>query len=163
MELTVDGTHDVLEGEVVAVAAAPDSSSTSSGFRVTIGFAEPDADVLRNGSTGSVTITTDGATAALTVPTSAVAVSDDRHTVTALLSDGTTRSVTVEVGVIGAERTQITSGLSEGDRVVLADLDEALPSSATESTTTGSSVERQGTNGGFPSPPSGFGGGPPGG
>lgn len=161
--LTPDGTHSALAGTVVAVAATPTTSSGSSssaGFRVTIGIKDPDADVLRNGSTGTVTITTDQATRALTVPTSAVTTRGARRTVTTLRSDGSTRNVPVEVGVVGPKRTQITDGLSAGSVVVLADLDEPLPSSATDTTSSSSSRKRSGQAQGFLSPPAGFGGRP---
>jgi hypothetical protein len=95
---------------------------------------------------------------ALAVPTSAVTTLGDQHTVTVF--DGTTTSTTrVQIGAIGATWTQVTSGVTAGQRVVVADLDEPLPSSATTATT--------GTNsrGGFGLPggaPGGFpAGGPP--
>ncbi|MEZ5320640.1 MAG: HlyD family efflux transporter periplasmic adaptor subunit [Microthrixaceae bacterium] len=168
-EVTPDGSRRSLHGEVVGVAATPNPSSGSSagsGFRVTIGFAEPDADILRNGATASLTITTGAATRALSVPTSAVTTRGERHTVTVLRSDGTTDDVTVGVGVVGTSRTQITRGVSAGDRVVLADLDAALPSAATQTNTTSGAGSGRGSNnggpgGGFSTPP-GFGGRGPG-
>ncbi len=166
-QLTPDGTHQVLHGKVVAVAATPNASSSGSssgsGFRVTVGLTDPAVDTLRNGGTGSLTITTGGATRALSVPTSAVTTRNGRHTVTVLGFDATTSNTSVQVGVVGGERTQITSGLSAGDRVVLADLDQPLPSSATDATGRTSTGNRSGqSGGGFPAPPAGFGGGPPG-
>ena len=47
-----------------------------------------------------------------------------------LASDQVT-STRVEVGAVGPERTQITTGLKAGQRVVLADFSAALPSSST--------------------------------
>jgi multidrug efflux pump subunit AcrA (membrane-fusion protein) len=56
---------------------------------------------------------------ALTVPTSAVSTTNGSHFVT-VLANGKTTSVRVEVGVVGAQTTQITSGLQRGQTVVPA-------------------------------------------
>ena len=66
------------------------------------------------------------------MPTSAVHADNGQHSVTVL--DGTTtRDVDVEIGAIGAAWTEITVGLDAGSVVVLADLDEPLPGTATDS------------------------------
>ena len=47
--------------------------------------------------------------------------------------DGTaTEPVAVQVGVVGTTWTEITAGLTAGQQVVLADLGEPLPGSATD-------------------------------
>jgi hypothetical protein len=68
-----------------------------------------------------------------------------------------TTEVTVEVGAIGSTWTEVRSGLEAGQQVVLADLSEPLPGTATESNDTDGAGGFQG------GPPGGFGGGPPGG
>lgn len=138
-----DSGEEELDGEVVAIGVAANAGS----FPVTIGL-NGDTSGLGNGSTSSVDITTDAADDVLAVPTSAITVDGD--TATVQVPDGDqTRAVTVEIGAIGATWTEVTSGLEEGDTVVLADLDEALPGSATD--TSGSNT----TFG-----PGDFGGGP---
>jgi hypothetical protein len=67
---------------------------------------------------------------ALSVPTSAVHTVGTFHTVT-VLTNGKPTTVRVQVGTIGAERTEITSGLAAGQVVVLADLGAAIPSAGT--------------------------------
>ena len=161
-----DGSDAVIEGEVVAVAAVPDDDATTTSYRVTIGF-EGDADELGNGTIGSVTIVTDDVRSALAVPTSAVTWTDGRATVQVVV-DGLATASAVEVGAIGAQWTEILSGVAEGDDVVLADPADALPGAATESTqdATAGAGGGTGAGGGFPSgggfptggPPSGFGG-----
>lgn len=150
-----DGSAEALDGEVVAISPVPDSDSTT--YRVTIGLTDPAAE-LDSGTTGSVAIVTADARDALAVPASAVHV-DARGATVTVVRDGSTDEVRVGVGVTGADWIEITSGLSEGDEVVLADLAEPLPGSATDSTTAagdaGDVAELFG-GGGFP-------GGPPGG
>jgi hypothetical protein len=53
-----------------------------------------------------------------------------------VLRDGSPVDVEVERGAVGTELTEITSGLSEGDVVVLADLSQQL-SSGDEETSSG--------------------------
>ena len=150
--LVPDGSDLSLAGQVTAISSTPDDDASTTSFRVTVGLTDPGAD-LRNGATGTVTITTDGAVRVLAVPTSAVAVDGDRHTVTVLTGSGT-EDIAVQVGVVGAEWTEITGGLEEGRRVVLADLDEALPGAATDT----SDPAGASPTGGFPGggPPAGF-------
>jgi hypothetical protein len=68
----------------------------------------------------------------LTVPTSAVHVDGTDATVQ-VLKDGTPTSVTVERGAVGAERTEIVSGVALGDEVVLADTAQPIDSGSSSS------------------------------
>lgn len=157
-----DGGSEALDGTVVAISGTPDAESTTTSYRVTIGLSDPAVE-LGNGSTGTVTITTDGATSALAVPTSAVSTDGDRATVT-VLDGASTEEVAVTVGAVGEEWTQIVDGVSDGQTVVLADLDADLPSSATSTSSSGSTGTTGSGSGGFTGgPPSGMGGmgGPP--
>ena len=116
-----------------------------------IGLDDPGAD-LDNGSTGSISIVTESSRAGLAVPTSAVTTIGDRHVVTVL--DGTTTEpVPVEVGVVGDVWTEITDGLRAGQEVVLADLAEPLPGSATESSGNGTDLRVPGGFNGGGGPP----------
>lgn len=149
-----DGRAEALDGEVVAISPVPDSDTTT--YRVTIGLADAGVE-LDSGTTGSVAIVTADARDALAVPSSAVHV-DARGATVTVVRDGSPEEVRVDVGVTGSDWIEITSGLSEGDEVVLADLAEPLPGSATDSSaTTGSAGGASEMFGG------GFPGGPPGG
>ena len=144
-----DGSSQNLAGKVVSISAQPDSSSSSTAYRVVVGLDNPTAK-LDNGSTGTVEIVTGVAKMALAVPTSAVTTSGTRHTVQ-VVSDGATRRVSVEVGVTGDRWIEITGGLSEGQHVVLANPAEPLPGSATSSSNSSkASVPSFGGAGGFP-------------
>lgn len=146
-----DAGGDVLDGEVVAIGVAANAGS----FPVTIGI-HGDTSGLGNGSTASVGIMTAAAEDVLAVPTSAVTVDGDVATVEVRAGDGT-ETVTVEIGAIGSTWIETTSGLEEGQEVVLADLDEPLPGSATD--TSGSNLATGVPGGGFSGGPFG----PPGG
>jgi HlyD family secretion protein len=152
-----DGSDDELAGEVVAVAPVPDTDTTS--YRVTIGLEDPEP-ALASGTTGTVSIVTAASSAALAVPSSAVHT-DQRGSSVTVLRDGATEQQRVEVGVGAGDWIEIASGLSEGDVVVLADLAEPLPTSATEATgSTGAGggaggPQLPGGAGGFPAGPGG--------
>jgi multidrug efflux pump subunit AcrA (membrane-fusion protein) len=115
---------------------APASSGNSGVFyRVVVGLTDPKAK-LDSGTIGTVSILTNEAKSALAVPTSAVTTAGTRHTVT-LMRNGKPTVVTIGVGVVGAVWTQVTSGLTGGEHIVLADLSSPLPGSATASSGSG--------------------------
>jgi HlyD family secretion protein len=149
--VTPDGSGTPIGGEVVNVGIVGSTDGASTTYPVTIGLTGDSSD-MRSGSIASVAISTDDATWALAVPTSAVHAGQGGDTVT-VLEDGTTSEVDVTVGAVGAEWTEITDGLESGQVVVLADLDEPLPGTATDgSGESGSDGGLAGTGG----PPGGF-------
>ena len=150
--MTPDGSETALDGEVVSVGVAGTSSGASTTYPVVVSLADDDTgdgdgdgDDLRNGATASVAIVTDEAGDALTVPTSAVHVEGGVSTV-AVLEDGTPSDVEVQVGAVGPEWAEIADGVEAGDVVVLADLDEPLPGSATDGSSSSTGTF---TRGGF--------------
>ena len=144
-----DGRSAPIEGKVVAISEAPDSTSSSSTttYRVTVALDHPEDD-LRNGGTATIAIITKQATSALAVPTSAVSASGTRRTVT-VLDGSTTTQVQVGVGVVGDTWTEITSGLP-GQTVVLATVTKPLPDSATSGSNTNGGATFFGGGGGGP-------------
>ncbi|MCB0961901.1 MAG: HlyD family efflux transporter periplasmic adaptor subunit [Acidimicrobiales bacterium] len=146
--VTPDGADEPLAGEIVRIGVTPDTSSITPTYDVTIGFAG-DTSALRNGSTASVAIVTDAVDQALAVPTSAVAVDGDQASVQTL-DDGEPTTTEVEIGAIGQSWIEITDGLTQGDEIVLADLDEPLPGSATDGS--GATTNGPGGFGGFGGP-----------
>jgi HlyD family secretion protein len=73
---------------------------------------------LRNGQTAQAAVLTNEVDDVLTVPNSAVRRQGTRSTVTVLGFDGP-RTVEFQPGVVGDDRTQVLSGLSAGDEVVV--------------------------------------------
>lgn len=146
-------------GRVSAIGLAPESSddeSASTTYRVTVRL---DGDVAApEGSAASVALVTGTASGVVTVPTSAVTRrTATSGTVQVLGDDGEVTRTQVTLGPVSGTAVAVTEGLEAGARVVLADLDAALPSS-------GSSDVRSITGGGRGRVPSGGGampGGPP--
>lgn len=129
--LVADGSTESVSGEVVQISAVPAETNTTT-YRVTVGL-DDQTSTMRNGNIGNIGIVTGTAESAIAVPTSAVSLDGTSHTVTVVNDDARLTTLTVQVGVVGGTWTEIISGdLSIGQQVVLADLDEPLPGSATE-------------------------------
>ncbi len=124
-----DATDRPLSGTVSSIGALPVSSSGSTDYPVTVALGSAGLP-LGSGGSAQVTITVRTAAATVTVPTSAIHTFGSRHLVDRLVG-GSVVTTVVGVGVVGPTRTQITSGLSDGSQVVLADLNAPLPVSNT--------------------------------
>lgn len=128
-----DGAKTPLPGKVVRVGVAGTSDGTTMTYPVVVGLTGSTSG-LSNGALASVAIVTGVATNALAIPTSAITTDGNGHTVT-VLQGGKTHSVAVQIGALGQTWTQLTGGLHAGQVVVLADLSQPLPGSATATST----------------------------
>lgn len=123
----VTSTDEDLTGTVTGVGILNvTTTSTDPTYTVDIAL-DPTEAVLFNGSSAQVSIAVAASDQTLTVPSSAVHL-DGSTTTVRVLRDGTVEDVEVERGAVGSELTEIVSGLSEGDEVVLADLGQAMVS-----------------------------------
>jgi HlyD family secretion protein len=142
-----DGSNTTISGTVTHIGLVSTTSTTGTTYPVTIGLSG-DTSQLRNGGTATITITTTASAAnGLAVPSSAVHANNGTYTVTVVDGDST-KDVTVQVGAIGPQWTEIKGGLNAGQTVVLADLHQELPTSATSSSN-GQQQNRFSGRGGF--------------
>ena len=124
----VDGIDGTIAGTVSQVG--PVQSGTS-GYTYPVVVALPSsASGLFTGSTANVVIATGAVSNVVAVPTSAVQSLGTRSFVE-MLSDGTLTRRVIKVGMVGDTYTQVLSGLTPGQSVVLADYAEPVPSSNT--------------------------------
>jgi HlyD family secretion protein len=151
----VDGVNGTIQGTVSQVGPV---QSTSSGYTYPVVVALPSSVAgLYSGSTANVNISTGTVSHVVAVPTSAVQTLETRSYVTVIEKGQLTRKV-IKIGMVGDVYTQVDSGLSPGQSVVLVDYAEPVPSSNTNTTTgLGGLLGGGGGGGGF------FGGGFPGG
>ena len=134
VSVAADGVTRPLHGTVESVGLLSSSSGSSTTFPVTIRL-DPDSPHRYDGSGAEVVITTGTATNVIAVPNSAIhSAAGGGHTVT-VLAHGKTTTVPVTLGIVGADLTQVKSGLKVGQQVVLADLGRSLPSSSTNGNT----------------------------
>ena len=142
MPLTADplsAANEAVDGKVTAIAITDTVSNNVVEYAVTVALTNPPANI-KIGQTASLSITT--ATAANVLYVQSAALTKIGPTTTATVEkDGAQKVVTVTTGLAGDNGTEVKSGLSAGDVVV-------LPQS---STGTGS--------GGFTFPGGGLGGG----
>ncbi|HEX3333892.1 MAG TPA: efflux RND transporter periplasmic adaptor subunit [Acidimicrobiales bacterium] len=143
----VDGLDGNLEGTVSQVGPV---QSTSSGYSYPVIVSLPDTNGsnIYSGSTASVNISTGEVSNVVAVPTSAVQSLGNNSYVLELDRGQLTRKV-IRVGMIGNTYTQVLSGLTPGQSVVLVDYSEAVPSS-NSNTTAGLGNFLGGGSGGFP-------------
>lgn len=118
VELTDDDGNEYF-GTVSEVGLLPSTSSGSAQYPVTITITG-DGDGLFDGVSLSGSIVYERRTDVLAVPSAAVTTTDGTSTVTVVDADGTQSEVTVEVGESSGQYTEILSGISEGDEIVVA-------------------------------------------
>ena len=119
-----DGSATPLAATVSYIAAAP-TTAGSTAYNVQLTFTT-NPTTLRDGIQAAVTITTAQATGALAVPTSAVNHRGALDYVL-VLNGSTTKAQIITVGAVGATYTQVTQGLTAGQKVVLANPNQAIP------------------------------------
>jgi trimeric autotransporter adhesin len=127
--VTVDGLSTPLPARVAQIGLTNTASSTgsSSTYAVTV-VLDKTAARLYDGMGATLAIDVGSARNVVTVPTSAIATIGSLHTVR-VYSAGKLTTTAVTLGVQGADRVQVKSGLRAGQRVVLAEVSAAIPSS----------------------------------
>ncbi|MDE0774791.1 MAG: HlyD family efflux transporter periplasmic adaptor subunit [Nocardioides sp.] len=131
-DVTPVGATAPLPGEVTSVAAVPTTSTTGdSTYAVVVTLDERGLD-LPEGAGAAAAVTTDEVSDALIVPASALTSGAVR-----VLVGDTLGRARVTTGLIGSGVVEVVDGVEEGDQVVLADLDAAVPTGDSETTTPG--------------------------
>ena len=118
VDVRFDAIPDLtLPGNVVAVSPSASALSGVISYYATVGLSQSDPR-LRNGQTAQASVVTDELRDVLAVPNAAIHRQGGRTQVTVQRFDGQ-RVVDITPGVVGDTYTQVLSGLSEGDEVVL--------------------------------------------
>lgn len=141
--VTPAGSTKTLTGTLTAIASLETSgtSGDTPTYSTTATVSDPTG-LLASGANASVAIPVKSATGVVVAPASAVTpTGTGTATVQVLASAGATTPSTVEVktGAVGGGWVQITSGLTSGQIVVLADRTAAIPSNTTNRGRTSSS------------------------
>jgi HlyD family secretion protein len=119
VNVTFDAVPDLTRaGTVVAVAPAGNNISSVINYYVTVVLNEVDPR-LKDGQTAQARVITNQVEDVLTVPNSAVRKRGDQSTVTIIDANGAQQQVRFQAGLVGDDRTQVISGLREGQQVVL--------------------------------------------
>jgi len=117
--VTINALPDTpVQAKVIGADLTPTTSNNIVQFGVQLSLVTPPAGI-RPGQSASVSIVVARADDALSVPSAAVRTVNGQNSVT-VLSGGQQVTRAVEVGVRSESRVQITSGLTEGEEVVLS-------------------------------------------
>lgn len=128
--VTIPGSSSSTTGTVTAIGLTADTAAGSTTYPVTVTVEDPEI-ALPTGSQALVAIVLETAEGVVTLPISAVSRDGDEALVRTW--DGTTLSRTpVTLGAVGTRTVAVTSGIDEGDEVVLADVDQAISGAASE-------------------------------
>ena len=127
--ITPNGATQPVFGTVSQITPLASTSSGVASFPVTIAITGTPPGLFA-GASAQVSIVVLQRSNVLTVPTSAVHTFGSRSVVNVLQGDKQV-SHTVTTGATDAARTEVTSGLSAGDQVVLANLNASLPGNGT--------------------------------
>ncbi|MEO7195914.1 MAG: biotin/lipoyl-binding protein [Pseudonocardiaceae bacterium] len=117
--VTFDALPDLSRtGTVLAVSPSGSSISSVINYYVTIVLGETDPR-LKDGQTAEARVVTNEVDDVLTVPNSSIRKSGDQRTVTVIDANGAQQQVRFQAGLVGDTRTQVISGLREGQEVIL--------------------------------------------
>jgi HlyD family secretion protein len=119
VSIGLDALPDLaLTGKVTAVSPSATVVSGSVTYFVTVTLDSTDSR-LKEGMTARATVVTAKHDAVLSVPSAAVHHQDGKTVVTTF-EGGTRKAVVVTTGLVGADRTEVVSGLSAGQSIVVA-------------------------------------------
>ncbi len=119
VDVTFDAVPDLTRaGTVVSVSPTGSNISSVINYYATIVLNETDPR-LKDGLTAQARVMTNQVQDVLTVPNSAVRKSGDQSTVTIIDANGAQQQARFQAGLVGDDRTQVISGLREGQEVVL--------------------------------------------
>ena len=119
VRLTFDAVPDLeITGSVLSVSPTATAISGVISYYVTVVLPKGDPR-LKSGMTAQAEVLTKEIPGVLAVPSAAVRTQNGTSVVTVLDPNGTQRTVTVQTGATGDGKTQILSGVTEGQQVVL--------------------------------------------
>jgi macrolide-specific efflux system membrane fusion protein len=126
--VTPAGATQAVKGKVTQVAAVATVTSGVATFPVVV-VLDGSNPGLHAGVSASITVVVNQVVGVLTVPTAAIRGSNVQ-----VLVNGKPQTVAVTTGASDSSRTQIVSGLNEGDNVVIATVSSTVPSGTTRTT-----------------------------
>jgi hypothetical protein len=117
--VTLNANSKSYAAQVQAISPTSTVVSNVVEFAVTLGLTDSVPASVRPGQSASISITTAEASNTLYVPNSAITTAGGRSIVTVIGADGKETITPVTTGIVGTTNTQITSGLTQGQNVLL--------------------------------------------
>jgi HlyD family secretion protein len=125
VRVTTPGETESADGTVTAIGLVADSSTGTASYPVTVTVEDPTI-ALPAGSQAMLAIVVATVQDVVTVPTSAITRRDGTDATVQTWDGKKLSNEAVTIGSVGAREVEITDGLSAGDEVVLADIDQAI-------------------------------------
>ena len=133
-DITINATGQQTTGKVASIT--PTAATTGSGSSVVTFSVDISLDQIPPGTNAGMTaqasVTTASASGAVAVPPIAISGTTGNYYVQVVGTDGQAQEVPVQVGLIGSNLAQITSGLTAGQQVVIG-TSSSLQSSSSSS------------------------------
>jgi RND family efflux transporter MFP subunit len=123
-DIRVQATNEHFSGRVIRFTDSLDPSTRT--MQVEIDVPNPTYK-LATGMYADVTLRTQNDPNALTLPLQAVSRNEDEASVLLVDAQNTVQRRQIETGIEGSDRIQITSGLNEGDKVIVGNLGAYTP------------------------------------
>jgi len=117
--VTLNASSKSYAAQVQAISPTSTVVSNVVEFAVTLGLTDSVPASVRPGQSASISITTAEASNALYVPNTAITTAGGRSLVTVVGADGKETITPVTTGIVGTTSTQILSGLSQGQNVLI--------------------------------------------
>ncbi len=119
--VTVSATGEQYQATVTSISPVASTSGSSSivSYAIDVALNDPSGGAARSGMTADVSVTTQSAANVIAVPAIAVQGSNGDYTVRIVDANGQVETRAVQVGLVTSSLAAITSGLSEGDTVVI--------------------------------------------
>jgi multidrug efflux pump subunit AcrA (membrane-fusion protein) len=111
-------------GKVVSIAETSTTANSVVTYPVTVSIDSPPA-TLRLGQSANLSVTTATADNALQVPTLAITTNGTRQSVT-VVKNGTATPTRITTGITANGRTEVLTGLSDGDQIELPAISSTL-------------------------------------
>lgn len=147
VDLTFDALDNVsVKGEVYEVDTVGTVSQGVVSYTVKISF-DTDNQSIKPGMSITANIITESVSDVLTIPSSAIKTFNGNSFVE-VMNGTTTERKAVETGITDDATTEIKSGLSEGEKVVVSTSSSTKKTTTTKSTTTNNNNNQQGPGGG---------------
>lgn len=141
--ITLDAISDArLRGTVGAVSPVAQTSAGVVSYTFSIEVQDTQGNDLKEGMTASADILVLNKTDVLLVPSAAITQSGRNSVVEVVTANGTTEQRTIQTGATNGTQTEVVSGLSEGEKVL-------VQTGATSSTTSSTRTPTGARGGGF--------------
>jgi multidrug efflux pump subunit AcrA (membrane-fusion protein) len=131
-DVTPPGAVAAVKGTVQGVGLLPTETTGSAATYPVVVLVPEATATLASGARASVSILVAQAAGVVTVPNSAITAASTTSAFVTVVKGGVATRTAVTLGTVGPTRSQVSKGLQAGDTVLLADANEAIPTTTNQ-------------------------------